>query len=210
MITSDTDILLIVDIQNDFLPGGALAVAGGDEIIPTVNRLARRFAHVILTQDWHPSDHLSFASNHPGARPFETVSVSYGRQTLWPDHCIQNTDGAAFSNALDVPHAELILRKGYHRDIDSYSAFYENDHTTPTGLSGYLRERGVTRVFLAGLAFDYCVRWSAEDARRQEFSVVVIEDACRSIDLDGSHADALKALAESGAARIRAADLLSR
>jgi len=210
MITSDTDMLLIVDIQNDFLAGGSLAVAGGDEIIPTINGLARRFAHVILTQDWHPKDHLSFASSHPGTTPFQTISVSYGEQTLWPDHCVQSTAGASFSQTLDVPHAELILRKGYNRDIDSYSAFYENDHVTPTGLSGYLRERGFARVFLTGLAFDYCVRWSAEDARREGFEVTVIEDACRSIDLNGSRVKALAALSASGAACRKVAEVLSR
>lgn len=183
---TDDDVLLVVDIQNDFCPGGALAVPRGDELVPIVNRLAQRFPHVVLTQDWHPARHQSFASSHAGSRPFDTVTVAYGVQILWPDHCVQGTRGAAFHSGLDVPHAELVLRKGYRRDIDSYSAFYENDHVTPTGLIGYLRERELTRVFLAGLAYDFCVRYSAEDAHRAGFSVVVIEDACRGIDVDDS------------------------
>jgi len=195
---ADKDALLIVDIQNDFLPGGSLAVPKGVEIVPVVNRLATMFPHVVLTQDWHPKDHLSFASSHPGRKLFETITVSYGEQILWPDHCVQGTKGAAFSRSLDVPHAELVLRKGFDRSIDSYSAFYENDHVTPTGLSGYLRQRGFARVFIAGLAFDFCVRWSAEDARRDGFDVVVVEDACRSIDTDGSLAAAHLALQSLG------------
>jgi len=182
----DQDVLLAVDIQNDFCPGGNLAVPRGDEVVPVINRLAARFAHVVLTQDWHPRGHQSFASSHPGKKPYETIEVAYGPQILWPDHCVQGTPGAEFRKDLQIAHAELVLRKGYHRDIDSYSAFYENDHETRTGLAGYLRERGFTRVFLAGLAFDFCVRYSAEDARRDGFEVVVIEDACRAIDVDGS------------------------
>lgn len=183
---TDTDILVIVDVQNDFCPGGALAVPRGDEIVPVVNRLARAFRHVVLTQDWHPRDHLSFASAHPGKSPFETTEVAYGTQILWPDHCIQGTMGAAFHPALDVPCAEMIVRKGFHKSIDSYSAFVENDRRTPTGLAGYLRERGFTRVILAGLATDFCVRYSAEDARAAGFGVIVVEDACRGIDTAGS------------------------
>jgi nicotinamidase/pyrazinamidase len=182
------DILLVVDIQNDFCPGGGLAVPRGDEVVPMINALAGKFAHVVLTQDWHPRGHLSLASSHPGRQPFQTIDVAYGQQVLWPDHCVQGTAGAAFRADLHIPHAELVLRKGYHRAIDSYSAFYENDRRTPTGLGGYLRERGLTRVFLAGLAFDFCVRYSAEDARREGFEAIVIEDACRSIDIDGSAA----------------------
>ncbi len=182
------DVFIVVDIQNDFCPGGTLAVPHGDEVVPLVNALARRFPHVVLTQDWHPRGHLSFASSHTGSKPYQTIDVAYGRQVLWPDHCVQGTQGAAFRDDLDIPHAELVLRKGYHRAIDSYSAFYENDRRTRTGLSGYLRERGFRRVFLAGLAFDFCVRYSAEDARREGFDVVVIEDACRGIDIDGSMA----------------------
>ena len=168
------------------MPGGALAVAKGDEVVPVINRLAARFENVVLTQDWHPAGHHSFASSHPGKKPYETIRLAYGTQILWPDHCVQGSDGAHFHGALRVPHAELVLRKGYHREIDSYSAFYENDHKTHTGLAGYLRERGFERVFLAGLAFDFCVRFSAEDARRDGFGVAVIENACRGIDIDGS------------------------
>ncbi len=180
------DVLLVVDIQNDFCPGGGLSVPRGDEVVPLVNRLAQDFAHVVLTQDWHPRGHLSFASSHPGTKPYQTIQVSYGPQVLWPDHCVQGTKGAAFRDDLNIPHAELVLRKGYHRAIDSYSAFYENDRKTHTGLASYLRERGFTRVFLAGLAFDFCVRYSAEDAHHEGFEVVVIEDACRGIDVNGS------------------------
>jgi nicotinamidase/pyrazinamidase len=200
----ETDILLVIDVQNDFCPGGALAVPRGDEIVPTVDRLAAKFAHVVLTQDWHPHGHLSFASSHPGAQPYETIEVSYGPQVLWPDHCVQGTPGAAFRSDLDIPHAELVLRKGYHRTIDSYSAFYENDRKTPTGLSGYLGERGFKRVFLAGLAFDFCVRYSAEDAYREGFEAIVIEDACRGIDVDGSMRAAHDLMQSLGIARIQA------
>lgn len=182
----DDSVLIVVDVQNDFCPGGALAISRGDEVIPIVNSLAARFRNVVLTQDWHPRGHSSFASSHPGKKPFEIVEAYYGRQVLWPDHCVQGTAGAAFHQALDIPHAGLIIRKGMHPAIDSYSTFYENDRTTPTGLVGYLRERGLSRVFLAGLAFDFCVRYSAEDARREGLDAFVIEDACRSIDMDGS------------------------
>jgi nicotinamidase/pyrazinamidase len=182
----DDDVLIVVDVQNDFCPGGALAVPHGDEVIAIVNSLAARFRNVVLTQDWHPPGHSSFASSHPGKHPFETVAAPYGTQVLWPDHCVQGTPGAEFHASLHVPHAALVVRKGFDRAIDSYSAFYENDRKTPTGLVGYLRERGLTRVFLAGLAFDFCVRYSAEDARREGFDAFVVEDACRGIDLDNS------------------------
>ena len=195
---SDQDILLVVDIQNDFCPGGGLAVPHGDEVVPVINRVSEQFRHVVLTQDWHPSDHLSFVSGHPGKKPYDTVDVSYGSQILWPDHCIQGTPGAEFHKDLWIPRAELVLRKGYHREIDSYSAFLENDRKTPTGLAGYLRERGFSRVFIAGLAFDFCVRYSAEDARRAGFDVVVIEDACRGID-SAFVAQTYERLAEQGA-----------
>jgi nicotinamidase/pyrazinamidase len=196
----DQDVLLVVDIQNDFCPGGALSVSAGDEVVPIINRLAQRFQHVVLTQDWHPRGHLSFASTHPGAKPYETIEVAYGAQILWPDHCVQGTPGAEFRKDLQITHAELILRKGYHREIDSYSAFYENDRKTHTGLAGYLRERGFARVFLAGLAFDFCVRYSAEDAKREGFEAVVVEDACRGIDVDGSVAATRKLFSELGIA----------
>jgi len=201
------DVLLVVDIQNDFCPDGALAVPRGDEVVAPINDLARRFAHVVLTQDWHPAGHRSFASSYPGKQPYDTVTLSYGEQILWPDHCVQATPGAAFRDDLDIPHAELIIRKGYHRDIDSYSAFFENDQTTPTGLVGYLRERGLTRVFLAGLAFDFCVRYSAEDAHRSGFGVVVVEDACRGIDVQGSVDETRHLLADLGIPTIAASDI---
>ncbi len=195
MTTSDDDVLVVVDVQNDFCPGGALAVPRGEEVVSLVNRIAERFRHVVLTQDWHPPGHLSFASSHPGMRPYETITAAYGPQTLWPDHCVQGTAGADFHRSLHVPHAGLVLRKGFHPAIDSYSAFRENDRTTPTGLVGYLRERGLSRVFLAGLAFDFCVRYSAEDAHGEGFAVFVIDDACRGIDIDGSVAAARRSLA---------------
>jgi nicotinamidase/pyrazinamidase len=181
-----SDVLLIIDVQNDFCPGGRLPVAHGDEIVMAANAIARRFQHVVLTQDWHPPGHLSFASTHPGKQPFEEIEVGYGSQMLWPEHCVQGTQGAAFRADLDIPHAELILRKGFRPTIDSYSAFFENDHVTPTGLAGYLRERDFGRVFLTGLAFDFCVRYSAEDAAGHDFRAIVIEDGCRAIDLSGS------------------------
>jgi nicotinamidase/pyrazinamidase len=201
---ADSDVLLVVDVQNDFCPGGRLAVPDGDEVVPLVNRLAASFQHVVLTQDWHPPGHRSFASANPGRQPFETVTFPYGPQVLWPDHCVQGTSGAEFHAGLEIPHAELIIRKGYRREIDSYSAFYENDHKTPTGLAGYLRERGLSRVFLVGLAFDFCVRYSAEDAQRGGFTAVVIEDACRAIDLDGSAEATRRTFADLGITLARA------
>jgi nicotinamidase/pyrazinamidase len=184
--TCDNDVLLVIDVQNDFCPGGALAVPRGDEVVLVINRLASRFANVVLTQDWHPAGHSSFASTHPGRRPFEIVTAPYGPQALWPDHCVQGTPGADFHPSLRIPHAALVLRKGMRSAIDSYSAFYENDRKTPTGLVGYLQERNLTRISVAGLAFDFCVRYSAEDAASSGFTVAVIEDACRGIDIEGS------------------------
>lgn len=207
VVIGEHDALLVVDVQNDFCPGGALAAPGGDEVVPAVNALARRFAHVVLTQDWHPPGHASFASSHPGAKPYDVVRADYGEQVLWPDHCVQETLGAAFHPALAIPHAELVLRKGCRREIDSYSVFFENDHITPTGLGGYLRERGLGRVFIAGLAFDFCVFWSAMDALRLDFEVRVVEDACRAIDLGGSAARARSQLSASGAACVNAGAL---
>jgi len=192
---ADEAVLVVVDVQLDFCPGGALSVPRGDEIIPVVNTLAARFRNVVLTQDWHPRGHSSFASSHPGKKPFDTVAAFYGPQVLWPDHCVQDTAGARFHPALQAPHAALVVRKGFRPAIDSYSTFYENDRRTPTGLAGYLRERGLTRIVLAGLAFDFCVRYSAEDARREGFAVFVVEDACRAIDLDGSAAATRASLA---------------
>jgi nicotinamidase/pyrazinamidase len=205
-----TDALLVIDLQNDFCPGGALAVEGGDQIAPLVNKLAQRFAHVLLTQDWHPAGHISFASAHPGTQSYETIAAPYGRQTLWPDHCVQNTPGAAFHPALDVPHAELILRKGFRPDIDSYSAFLENDHFTPTGLAGYLRERGLKRLFLCGLAYDYCVRFSAIDGTALDFECIVLEDATRAVGLPGSVDATDLAFNEAGVQRIQSSELLTR
>lgn len=203
----ESDVLLVVDIQNDFCAGGALAVPGADEAVPFINGLARAFEHVVLTQDWHPPGHDSFASTHPGRKPFETIEASYGPQILWPDHCVQGTSGAAFHSALDIPHAQLILRKGYHPHIDSYSAFLENDRKTRTGLGGYLHERGLTRVFLAGLAADFCVRYSAEDAHRSGFEAVVLEEACRAIDTGGSLAETWACLKALGIPRVQVAQL---
>ena len=201
---TERDVLIVTDPQRDFCPGGALAVPEGDSIMPLVNRLARRFAHVVVTQDWHPPGHLSFASAHPGHKPFETIQVDYGAQTLWPDHCVQATAGAAFHPALDIPHAELVIRKGYHPLIDSYSAFRENDGKTPTGLTGYLRERGLERVTLCGLATDFCVYFSAIDAREAGFEARVVLEASRAIDVDGSLARALAAMREAGVSFVSA------
>lgn len=203
-----TDVLVVVDVQHDFVPGGALAVAEGDRIVPLVNALATRFEHVVLTQDWHPRGHVSFASSHPGRAAFETIALPYGEQVLWPDHCVQGTPGAALHRDLAVPHAELIVRKGYHRDVDSYSAFREADRRTPTGLTGYLRERNFRHTYLVGLATDFCVAWSARDAREAGFAATVIEDACRAIDTGGSLARAWADMTGAGVGRARASDVL--
>jgi len=203
------DVLLVVDVQNDFCPGGALAVTDGDAVITPVIRCMQCFQHVILTQDWHTPHHQSFASAHAGMHPFEQIEVSYGMQTLWPDHCVQGTRGADFHPDLNLTRAELILRKGFRPEIDSYSAFFENDKATPTGLGSYLRERGFTRVFLAGLAYDYCVAYSALDARRLGFPAVVIRDACRAIDLNGSVAKVEKEFAEAEVELVESPELLA-
>jgi nicotinamidase/pyrazinamidase len=196
--TTHRDILIVIDVQNDFCPGGALAVADGDAVIDPIHNLAVKFDHIVLTQDWHTPAHSSFASAHAGKKPFEQIEVSYGTQTLWPDHCVQGSKGAEFHPALGLTRAELILRKGFRKEIDSYSAFFENDRTTATGLAGYLRERGLTRVFLAGLAYDFCVGYSALDARRLGFEAIVLKDACRAIDLDGSVATMEAEFARAG------------
>ena len=201
-----TDCLIVVDVQNDFMPEGALAVPRGDEIVPLVNRLAARFAVVVLTQDWHPAGHASFASSHPGRKPYEKIRLAYGEQILWPDHCIQGTFGAAFHAGLDIPHAQLVIRKGHHRKVDSYSAFLEADRKTKTGLDGYLKSRGVKRVYCAGLATDFCVSWTTMDARRFGLQAVVIEDACRAIDTGGSLAAAWAGMQEAGVRRITTRD----
>jgi nicotinamidase/pyrazinamidase len=192
------DALLVVDVQNDFCPGGALSVPEGDRVIEVVHAAAPHFAHIILTQDWHPAGHSSFASSHPGKQPYDQIELSYGMQTLWPDHCIQGRRGALFHPALSLPQAELVLRKGFRLHIDSYSAFFENDRATPTGLAGYLRERGLSRVFLAGLAYDFCVAFSALDARKLGFEAVVLADACRAINLDGSVDRTRRRFADAG------------
>ena len=194
----DRHVLIVVDPQLDFCPGGALAVPCGDEIVPAVNRLARDFAHVILTQDWHPAGHASFASAHPGRTPLETIELAYGSQTLWPDHCVQGTPGAAFHPGIEIPQVELVIRKGYRSGIDSYSAFRENDRRTPTGLASYLRERGLMRVTLCGLATDFCVFFSAIDARQAGFETAIALEASRGIDLDGSMSRALAAMRDAG------------
>jgi nicotinamidase/pyrazinamidase len=199
---SDDDLLLIIDVQNDFCAGGALAVTDGDAVVPVINRLAERFDHVVLTQDWHPPGHSSFATSHPGSAAFDVISMSYGQQTLWPDHCLQGTPGAAFHPQLATARAELVIRKGFRPAIDSYSAFYENDRRTPTGLAGYLRERGLQRIFLVGLATDFCVYYSAVDARRLGFTTVLIEAGCRAIDLAGSLDAAWAAMAAVGVQRV--------
>ena len=193
-----TDALIVIDVQNDFCPNGALAVADGDAIIPRINALMGDFAVKVLTQDWHPANHASFAANHPGAAPFSMIDMPYGPQVLWPTHCVQGTPGAAFHADLHTDPADLILRKGFRAGIDSYSAFFENDRTTPTGLEGYLRTRGVTTVTLVGLATDFCVAYSAVDAARLGFDVVVLEDACRAINLDGSLEAARQAMLDAG------------
>ena len=201
------DVLIVVDIQNDFLPGGALGVPDGDAVVPLVNRLATRFEHVVLSQDWHPPQHLSFASSHAGRAPFEVIELPYGPQILWPDHCVQGTHGAEFAPGLAIAHAELIVRKGFRAAIDSYSVFCEADATTSTGLAGYLHERGFERVVLAGLATDFCVAWSAIDARRRGFEVVVVEDACRAIDTSGSLAGAWRRMTDAGVVRATSAEM---
>ena len=202
------DALIVVDIQYDFLPGGSLAVAGGDEIIEPINALSRRFRNVIQTQDWHPAGHISFASSHAGMAPFQMIELPYGPQVLWPDHCVIGTKGAEFSVALDIPHVQTIIRKGYRETIDSYSGFRENDHSTQTGLAGYLRERGLKRLFICGLATDFCVAWTAEDGLAAGFETVVIEDATRAIDTGGSLEAAWQRMNGMGVGRAQIADFL--
>lgn len=201
------DLLLAVDLQYDFLPGGNLAVAGGDEIIIPINRLGRRFENVVMTQDWHPEGHISFASSHPGSKPFEVIELPYGPQVLWPDHCVWDTHGAQFSDEVELPHTQMVVRKGYHEVVDSYSGFQEADRRTKTGLEGYLRERGVRRLFVVGLATDFCVNWTAVDAAAAGFETYVIEDACRAIDTGGSLAAAWADMNAAGVKRIVAGDI---
>jgi len=203
----DTSALLVIDVQNCFLPGGSLAVKEGDQVVPIINKLAKGFANVVMTQDWHTVGHVSFASAHAGKKPFDTVDLPYGKQVLWPDHCVQGTDGAALSKDLSIPQAELIIRKGFHKDTDSYSAFTEADGKTTTGLAAYLKARKIQRVFVAGLATDFCVAWTALDARKAGFEAYVIEDACRGIDTQGSLAKAWADMAKAGVKRIQSGDI---
>jgi len=203
----DATVLIIVDAQYGFMPGGGLAVADGDAVVPVINRIAPRFANVVLTQDWHPADHISFAANHPGRAPFETITLPYGEQVLWPTHCVQGTRDAALHDDLRVPQAQLIIRKGFHRDVDSYSAFMEADRRTSTGLAAYLKARGISKLYLCGLATDYCVAWSALDARAAGFEATVIEDACRAIDLNGSLEKAWADMAAAGVGRVQSTDI---
>jgi nicotinamidase/pyrazinamidase len=199
--------LLVIDVQNCFLPGGSLAVKDGDQVVPIINKLAKAFANVVLTQDWHTGGHISFASSHSGKKPFETVDLDYGKQVLWPDHCVQGTEGAGLSKDLDVPHAGLVIRKGFRKNVDSYSAFTEADGKTTTGLAAYLKARAIQRLFLAGLATDFCVAWSALDARKAGFETYVIEDACRGIDAQGSLAKAWADMTQAGVKRIQSSDI---
>jgi nicotinamidase/pyrazinamidase len=201
------DVLIVVDVQNDFCPGGRLAVQKGDEVVPLINELAKRFDKVVLTQDWHPPGHQSFATSHPGSKPFDSIRLPYGEQTLWPDHCVQGSDGAALHKDLAIPHAQLVIRKGWHQDVDSYSAFLEADRKTRTGLDAYLRAHGVKRAFVCGLATDFCVAWTALDARKLRFAAVVIEDACRAIDMQGSLAAAWREMKKAGITRAQSSDL---
>jgi nicotinamidase/pyrazinamidase len=203
----DTSALLVIDVQNCFLPGGSLAVKDGDQVIPVINRLAKGFANVILTQDWHTAGHISFASSHAGKHPFEVIDLAYGKQVLWPDHCVQGTDGAALSKDLSIPQAGLVIRKGYHKDVDSYSAFTEADGKTTTGLAAYLKARNLQRLFIAGLATDFCVAWTALDARKAGFDAYVVEDACRGIDTQGSLAKAWADMDKAGVKRIKSSDI---
>jgi nicotinamidase/pyrazinamidase len=202
------DVFLAVDLQYDFMPGGALAVAGGDEIVPLCNRLGSRFLNVVMTQDWHPANHISFASSYMDAAPFEVITVPYGPQVLWPDHCVWGTHGAQFHRDVDLPHCQLVIRKGYRETVDSYSGFEEADRVTKTGLEGYLRERGLKRLFIAGLATDFCVNWTAVDGRAAGFDVYVIEDACRAIDTSGSLGKAWDDMTAAGVVRIGSSELL--
>ena len=208
MLSKQKCALIVVDVQNGFTPGGQLAVANADQIIPNINRLADFFDHIVLTQDWHPANHISFAKNHPEKQPFETIQLDYGPQVLWPEHCVQGTCDADFHPALHLPTAQLIIRKGYHAEIDSYSAFMEADHRTSTGLAGYLQARGIDQVFIVGIATDFCVAWSAIDACKLGFDCYVIADATRAIDLDGSLQQAWQSMLAHGVKRIYLKDIL--
>src|SRR4051794_7019598 len=203
----DASALLVIDVQNCFLPGGSLAVKEGEQIVPVINKMAKAFSNVVMTQDWHTPGHVSFASVHPGKKPFETIDLTYGKQVLWPDHCVQGTDGAMLAKDLSIPQAALIVRKGFHKDVDSYSGFTEADGKTTTGLAAYLKARQIERLFVAGLATDFCVAWTALDARKAGFETYVVEDACRGIDTQGSLAKAWSDMAGAGVKRIQSIDL---
>jgi nicotinamidase/pyrazinamidase len=203
----DGSALLVIDVQNCFLPGGSLAVKDGEQVIPVINRVAKHFANVVMTQDWHTAGHISFASAHPGKKPFETIDLPYGKQVLWPDHCVQGTDGASLSKELSIPQAELVIRKGFHKNVDSYSAFTEADGKTTTGLAAYLKARQIKQLFVAGLATDFCVAWTALDARKDGFETYVVEDACRGIDTQGSLAKAWSDMDKAGVKRIQSGDI---
>jgi nicotinamidase/pyrazinamidase len=209
IMPDDKSVFLIIDVQNCFLPGGSLAVKDGEKVVPLINSLQKQFKNIVFTQDWHTPGHISFAASHEGKKPYDVVDLAYGKQVLWPDHCVQGTESAAFDKSLDTSRSQLIIHKGYHPDVDSYSAFAEADKTTETGLTGYLRDRGITKVFIAGLATDFCVAWSALDARKAGFEVWVIEDACRGIDVSGSLALAWSAMEKAGVARIQSRDILA-
>src|SRR5258706_8955126 len=208
MKPDDASALLVIDVQNCFLPGGSLAVKDGEQVVPVINRIATSFANVVMTQDWHTPGHISFASSHAGKKPFETVDLAYGKQVLWPDHCVQGTDGASLSKDLSIPQAGLVIRKGFHKEVDSYSAFTEADGKTTTGLAAYLKARKIKRVFVAGLATDFCVAWTALDARKAGFETYVVEDACRGIDAQGSLAKAWADMSKAGVKRIQSGDIV--
>ncbi len=199
--------LIVVDVQNCFLPGGSLAVKEGDQVIPVINRIAKGFENVVMTQDWHTPHHVSFASTHEGKKPFEVIKLAYGNQVLWPDHCVQGTEGAQIAKDINIPQAALVIRKGYHNEVDSYSAFLEADKETHTGLGGYLKERGIDTVFITGLATDFCVAWTAIDARHAGLTTYVVEDACRGIDIGGSLAKAWADMTEAGVKKIQSSDI---
>jgi nicotinamidase/pyrazinamidase len=209
-IKPDThSVLIVVDVQNCFMPGGSLAVKQGDEVVPIINKLAQSFQNVVITQDWHHPQHVSFASQHPGKKPFEQIKLPYGQQVLWPDHCVQGTEGAALHKDLSIPNAQLVIRKGFRQNVDSYSAFVEADRKTSTGLAAYLKARGIRTCYVAGLATDFCVAWTALDARKAGFNATVIEDASRGIDLNGSLAKAWADMTAAGVKRVQSADIVA-
>jgi nicotinamidase/pyrazinamidase len=210
VVVGPKDCLLVIDVQKCFTKGGSLEVPKGDEVVPIINAMAKHFENVVVTQDWHTPGHVSFASSHQGKKPFETAKLGYGQQVLWPDHCVQGSDDSSLHPDLAIPKAQLIIRKGYHKEVDSYSAFLEADRKTDTGLAGYLRARGIYRVFVAGLATDFCVAWTAMDARKAGFKAVVVEDACRGIDTQGSLKAAWAAMTKAGVGKVQSADVVAK